>query len=308
MLVSEKSLYVSMLSPRQHKAARQANAFPIKNALLADTVKFSGQYKNKPFPKNGVGSINIFQGGIPDCQTLSTLYALSRNAAGADLLQNSIIILPDGTYQVVFPGHPTIKIPVSAEELQQRPKTDGRKRSLVSGNLGIRIIERAFAKLNKIIYPKRYADVSLQDIMQIFLHPKYHYNPAQSMKDLTGWKVKQLVAGKSFKTSRSFRQEAKEKPDLIKTVSKLLDTLATAPQKYIAVVGTIPGKKEFLDPGCLLIAFHDYAVESIHPEQKTITLHDPYNTRIGLTLSYEDFFRYFYVISYAQAPGNSPAQ
>jgi|GEM_PF-4771903 len=259
------------------------------------------------FPK-GVDKITFNQGKYPDCQFLVAINVLSKNPDGVDLLRK-IIEIKDGAYKITFQKYPDKPVFVTndeiASQLTKSSVTPERLyRSRVEGDLGMKILEVAYAKLMKTAYPEKFQQIPDDEILTVFLDPNYHYTSEIALEDITGWKVKTIIAngGNIPEESQSFLEESESKPDLLDKIAQYLDFLAKEPDKFVVVACTKGNKHnaDYLDSENKFFAWHDYSILKINQEKREIIVSNPHKKNHELTISYDDFFNYFNLISVAE--------
>jgi len=273
--------------------------------------------------------MDFSQGHLPSCQTLAAIGAMSVNPTGRLILQR-MILKKDSSYEVNFPNLPGRPITVLPREYAQTDIADeGRafaNRAIdalknefasdnylwvviqnrpyhVAGHEIVRVLEIAYAKYQKIVYPAQYADVPDEHPLLVYRHKSFHYQADESLRDLSGLEVETLTASDSISDgSHSFAERAKERNGLMLSITSKLEQLSEHPSDHIATacsVGTADSKM-FLDPGGKIQPWHDHVIVAVSAKTHTLQLIDPFNSRITMTLNYDDFFDYFYLIALAK--------
>ncbi len=226
--------------------------------------------KNKIQPfYNGVKDIFLAQSNIGDCFLLSTLYAMSHTPSGQNMLLNMVSIDNNGNYWVKFYNNSPIK--VKLEELDGQKSNKSEKIS-VSGDLGIKAIERAYAKMIKNIFNSFNADNNT-----MFMAIDHGGWMDTALKKMTGLK------------SYSFNPM---KSDMRPIFNKILKN---GIDNYILTCSTFHkgNYDKYMDPKRQFRAKHAYAVFDINPKKRTITIVNPHNTQKHYELSWEEFSKYF---------------
>lgn len=178
----------------------------------------------------------------------------------------------------------------------------------VSGDILVRALEIAYAKLYLMLEPDKYVDSKIQlsapDCLRIYHHKGFHYDPATAIHDITNWPAEELIANgsDSWWGVQSFAAESKNHPEAILKARELLKKIASSPNRFIAIASSVgePGKSLVsLDMGGKMVPFHDYVIQKIDLMEESIYLRDPYNSRIRLVLEFDDFMQYFNMITTA---------
>ena len=202
----------------------------------------------KPLFPNGTDNISFNQGQYNDCQFLSAVNALSKNPAGAKLLEK-MITMQDGAYKITFNKFPNNPITVQKDEAASKvalstgiPAALNVKvpRNRVEGDLGMKLLELAYAKLMKTVYPDKFKHIPDNEALSVFLDPNYHYSSGIALGDITGREVNTLIAnGKNIpEESKSFLEENQNMPGLLEKTVSYLDNLAKEQDKYAITICT----------------------------------------------------------------------
>lgn len=249
-----------------------------------DTVRFGATEAEQLFP-GGAGKLNFYQGYLPDCQTLVAVWVLSRNPAGARMLESMIKIRPEGGYVVTFPKYPHLPVPVSAKEVRRKKSS-----KTVDGELGVRVLEVAYARLMKLKDPEKYASVRDSSILKLYDHDDFHYDERIAIQDMSGWPVREIF-------SKGHRTE----------VLNALARFAAHPDRYVMTAFTKDwgDKKDFIDKGDKILSGHTFGVESVDPVNQVVSVRDPHNTKIGFHFTYDTFFEYFEGINVGRVPAGN---
>lgn len=222
----------------------------------------------KPF-LTGVENLPMSQGNIGDCYLLATIYALSHNTKGQEMLKNMVNIDKDGNYIVTFKNQKPIC--VKPDELDGETYNDGTVKYSVAGDLSLRAIERAYAKLIR----KPYNNFNMQQL-------NMGGYPEDALYTLTGIEADVLPAGQGLES--------------------ILKKPAAETANYILLCST-PSKGNFgryMDSEKRFISAHAYAMKSIDAKNKTVEIVDPHDTRVSETISLDEFKNMFDCIYYAK--------
>lgn len=220
--------------------------------------------KIKPFYQ-GIENIELGQGNIGDCFLLVNLYALSRNPVGKEYLEKMVKVDDDGNYVVTFYNNPPIVVPL--EQLDGQ-RVGNNQKICVSGDLGIRAIERAYAK--KVNNFQDYGKTLMMEIDQGGKIPN-------ALWDLTG------ISADSFSTKAI-------------DVSKKFDELAKKPmENYVMLCSSHQKGKygEYVDPQNRFIRKHAYAIKNIDNYNKMVEIINPHNTKVSYWVPYCEFSEIF---------------
>lgn len=275
--------------------------------------------------------MDFSQGLLPSCQTLATIGALSRNERGLRLLTEMLVKKGD-VYEVRFPTLPDVILSVSSDEYEipagesltepfsmssiaEQTQTAAGLRSMwvvypsrpqrVSGDEIVRVLEIAYGKYQMARHAGKFAGVATGIPLQVYRHADFHYQADESLRDFTGWNVETICAGETTNDgSKSFAKVAGDKPDVIFKVSQQLAAIGERPQAFVATACSVgfSDSKSYLDPGAKILPWHDHVINSVDFVRKTVEVVDPFNSRIGLVLKFEDFLRYFCLIACATVP------
>ena len=226
--------------------------------------------KIKPFYE-GVKNIQLEQGNIGDCFMLVNLYALSKNPVGRVYLENMVKIDDDGNYIVCFYNNPPISVPLEQLDGQKIGNTE---KICVSGELGIRAIERAYGKkLNN------FRDYGKTLMMEIDHGGKI----LDALWDLTG------IYGKSYRTTSINIGAKLEELSKIPMDNQLLFCSSYNQGKY----------GDYVDPQHQFIEKHAYAIKSVDNYNRMVEVINPHNTKTSYWVPFYEFseiFDYLYVV------------
>lgn len=227
--------------------------------------------KNKIKAFNGgVDDIKLGQHNIGDCYLLANLYALSRSPKGQQIIENMVHIDDNGNYIVKLYSN-FRPIVVGPEQLDGHT-INGEKKVCVSGDLGIRAIERAYGKM-----VNNFEDTGRTLYMQI---DDGGY-PDVALKKLTG------IESKCYRTKNS-------------NIQRKLDEISSSGlDNYVLTCTTSNGKfNGFVDYEKRFHERHAYGIKNIDPYSRTIEIVNPHNTMFSKTITWNEFetlFNYLYV-------------
>lgn len=231
--------------------------------------------KIKPF-YNGAKNIELSQANIGDCYLLSTIYAMSRSDAGAKMLENMVNIDDNGNFIVSFAN--SYPITIKPDELDgQESFWDNKKKRSVSGDLGIKALERAYGRMIKKFKGYRTMFCDLDN---------------GGFTDTALFKMTGLTSTKIFNS---------DKEKLYKTLSEIKENGLNS---YIITCSTPSQGKygKYMDPQKLFISKHAYAVSDINTDKHKITIVNPHNTKKKYTISWDDFSKMFSSMCYSRVP------
>jgi hypothetical protein len=277
------------------------------------------------------------QGTAYSCQTIAAIGVIANTALGLKKLQGICKPVGDG-FEITFAKYPEVKVRIDNQELTAWTKEFLEERELdfrerierikeilpaekfhwilprlrpqhVSGDRLVRVLELAYARLMLTLRPSAYPDqieAREHSDLRLYQHQNFHHDPALVINDMTNWPVQVTRAddGPQPDFSQSFAEKAKMNEALSVKILSELKATSDHPEKYLAVVSSVgvPGNSfVYLDPGNLIVPYHDYIVKSVDAKQKNICLLDPFSSRIGLLLNYDDFLEYFNIMAKATA-------
>ena len=234
----------------------------------------STTYGTEIIPKNKIKAfqvstknLKLAQGEIGDCFVLATLYSLSRTSQGQKLIEDMVKVDDNGNHIVTFKNQKPITI--TLEELDSERKTD--KKDWACGDMGIKAIERAYAKLIKT-------------------NPLMH-NSVQIDKGGRIADALELTTGKNCDM-----YEIKEmKIDYLLTD---IENKGFENQFLICSTPHLGKYGNFMDSESKFITGHAYSIKNINIKEKTIEIVNPHNTKKSEIISWEDFktmFEYIYI-------------
>lgn len=227
----------------------------------------------KIIPKNeikafngGVKNLELGQSNIGDCFLLSTIYALSRTPKGQQLIENMVKVDENGNYIVNLYDSKTPFV-ITPEQLDGQSIDDNVKRS-VSGDLGIRAIERAYGRMIRSFDGEN---------RTLFMEINDGGCPHIALKKLTG--VNSTVVSTAHgKIAETLNKICK------KGLNNYVLTCST-PQKNL-YDGYVDSKRRFNKN-------HAYGIKQINPQNRTIEIINPHNTRRSHTISWQEFEQLF---------------
>jgi len=257
----------------------QGDLVDAQNSLAAFQKTKQTMIEHLLFP-NGVSGIQFRQSNIGDCYLLSSIYGLSKNKKGQELLKNMVTITDDGDFLVKF--HNQNPILVRAGELKGQSTQEGLKRTIY-GDIGLQAIECAYGK-----YRSALSGGVNKSLLAI--------DGGLSSDALN------VLGGLSSNTYGNVKG-AFSKQGL--SVSSLLDGIAdnfgnriicvsTPPAKYGAVQATRRGETiGWMDPKRQYICGHAYNVTNIDKTNKLVTVANPHNTMQQQMMTYDRFEKIF---------------
>ena len=202
---------------------------------------------------------------------------MSRSKKGRKLLEDMVQVDRQGNYIVTFYKKEPIK--VKLEELDGQRKDNQEKRS-VSGDLGIKAIERAYAKMLK------------EEERNIF--SPNDYNPTMFAQiDDGGFMSVALEKMTGIKSKSIYGKN----PAVFSSLYKLSQNL----DDYIVTCSTYSKGRygRYMDPRNLFIAKHAYSIKSIDTNNKTVEIVNPHNTKKTHHISWWEFQDMFDFLCYA---------
>ena len=242
----------------------------IGNDIIATDL--NAMNASKIIPKNrikafngGVADIKLGQHNIGDCYLLANLYALSRSPKGQKIIENMVHVDDSGNYIVKL--YSNLKpIIISPEQLDGQ-SVNGKNKICVSGDLGIRAIERAYGRM-----VNRFEDTGRTLHMEI---DDGGY-PDIALRKLTG------IESRTFKPKNSNIQQK-----LYEISSKGLDN-------YVLTCTTPNGRfNGFVDKERRFHERHAYGVKNIDQYSRTIEIVNPHNTMFSKIITWDEFAKHF---------------
>lgn len=249
------------------------------NKLFATDLNSSND--TQIIPKNkikafngGVQNIQLGQANIGDCYLLSVLYALSSSPKGQKYIEKMVKVDDNGNYAVKF--YDCAKpINIAPEDLDGQSNAWSKKRS-VSGDLGIRAIERAYGRL-------LCGDIGRYETL--FSEIDDGGLPITALKKLTG------IDSDFISIEERKIQE------------KLYDICKKGLNNYILTCATPAECKYngYVDPQQRFNSNHAFGIKNINPYKKTIEIVNPHNTKKSHTIGWHEFgqmFDYLFIGEY----------
>ncbi len=231
--------------------------------------------KNQIQPFYGdLNNLSLNQGNIGDCYLLSAIYALSRNPRGQQILRNMVSVADDGSYIVRF--YNKAPIAVKANELDGQIKSNGKQKRSVSGDLGIKAIERAYAKMLKNEREKKLLPDFNPEMTMFYKIDKGGYVDV-AVKKLSG------INMNAYSTRKS-------------SVNNILNYISSTGVNNHITACTTPNKANYdgyVDPQQRFISGHAYAIKDVDALRRTISIVNPHNTKNTYMINWDEFSRYF---------------
>jgi hypothetical protein len=249
---------------------------------------------------------------VGDCYFVAALYALEQNSMAPHIFAESIEKAPNG-FRVKFLGdyaHPRGIFINNHSDLDGQEVLDKRGRreykQPITGQLGDIILERAFARQRKE-ERNAFAPTQARELTMTAAEGGLCEEP---LKMLLGEKAEMTVIG----YSNPLANHPRDRSD----AEKLLMQFGIRPHRFIVTACTpssFPtkffrdgyhrefgeGRKYFMDPERFFYQHHAFAVISVSPTKRTVTVVNPHDTaHRRKTISFEDFFRYFSRIEAAE--------
>lgn len=247
IIVSE---FYDDIAKKHIKISKENDALILTDLSEDGETEVIDENQIKPFYQ-GTKNINLGQENVGDCYLLSTIRALSQTDWGANFIKNMVQVDKDGNYIVTFKNQMPIII------TQNDLNGEGEKRS-VSSELGVKAIERAYAKLAK-------KSVNMRNMN--YLNKGGLMDSA--LKLITG------IDSKRYIPTDNILKEISEK----------------GCDKFVLTCGTKTKTKygDFTNKNKKFYAGHAYAINNIDAKNKTIELINPHNTKISQTVSWNEF-------------------
>ena len=235
--------------------------------------------KIRPFYTD-LKNLQLGQANVGDCYLLATIYSLSKTQKGREILLNMVLIDNEGNYIVNF--NDKRGIVVKLEELDGQKKGKEEKRS-VSGDLGIKAIERAYAKLLKE-----------EEKQKIFFLPQTNETMFLAI-DKGGFMntaIKKMTGMDSYVVNTKYND-----------VDSILNYIANDnPEDYIITCSTPQNANygDYVDEYHRFIKKHAYSIKNINPTYRTVEIINPHNTKFCYVISFDDFKNMFDFLCYAK--------
>lgn len=216
----------------------------------------------------GTRNIKFAQENTGDCYLLATLYGLSRTNFGEEFLKQLVALDKNGNYVVKF--YNTEPITVKENELY-----GNKTKKCVSGELGLRAIERAYGKLINPLYgDKKTRKIAAK--RNFFYLDKGGFMTI-ALEKLTGLKTNQYNIKEL--NLEEFLPEIKEYG-----LEHQIITCST-PNKGI--------NGDYMDKESKFLKAHAYAIKDINVENETIEIINPHNTKKSEIISWKEFKKMF---------------
>ncbi len=170
-----------------------------------------------------------------------------------------------GNYLVKFNNYPTIY--VRPDELDGQKNSEGKQKISVSGDLGIKAIERAYAKMIKSPCPGE----------TMFMNIDAGGCSDNALKKLTGINSAQYEPKKT-------------------DIFALFDKIAKKGIKNYIITCSTPDKgfyNGYVDIHKKFISQHSYAIEYIDAQNRRVGIINPHNTHYTYDISWNEFKKYF---------------
>ncbi|MBQ9246748.1 FHA domain-containing protein [bacterium] len=213
------------------------------------------------------------QSNIGDCYLLANLYALSQSRVGRNYLENMVRVDNNGNYIVKFSFEEPITI--RPDELDGQKAANLPEKKSVSGDLGIKAIERAYGRMLKEKENTFYRNQDLNQTLYNAIDEGGYVD--RTLFELTG------ISSDSHCLRRT-------------NVDALLYSIERSGIDNNIITCTTPeyGKYDrYVDPDHKFIRKHAYAVKHIDSINRTISIVNPHNTKLTETISWDEFSKYF---------------
>ncbi len=294
-------------------------------------------FSQKPI---GTDYLEITQGGFGDCFFLSGINALCFSEEGRKHLSDSII--PNyakdprhpekqiiESFNITMFGKPVV---VSVKEVMTILKDDkGEPTASATDNLELQCgnISINLVSLLEIAFSKTRPDRFLWDqnktqsekleggkgneaflaltpwktntlpISQVESVEKplwaYSVNPLNSLFNFIGKKIEGIKETIIVDSSKNFVIN----PTTLDFLNNFNNQKSPA---TVASKGISSVSGDFIDPEKKIHTAHAYALKEVNPDKKEIVLEDPHDTKKPITVTYNDFAKYFLRIDYAEIP------
>ena len=235
-----------------------------KDGIIAQDI--SNDSKTSIIPRcritsflTGCQNITMAQQNIGDCYLLASIYSLSHTPKGQNILKDMVKIDTAGNYIVMFKNQRPII--VKPDELDGETYKNGTVKHCVLGDLSLRAIERAYAKLIK-------TPLNIANLQQL----NRGGFPQIAILALTGLPTKITPISKDIDNCLS---------DIERQGTENTILMCSTPSKKIY--------GEYMDSDKKFITSHAYAIKSINSKNRTIEIVNPHNTRISETISFDKF-------------------
>ncbi len=245
-------------------------------------MDLGSQHGTEVIPRNEVkpfycdiSKLHLSQSNIGDCYLLATIYAMSRSPKGQKILERMASVDDNGNYNVKFFLKKPIK--VSLDELDGQTTGIEIMRS-VSGELGLKAIERAYAKMVKdddgsILSRGKQSEPTL-------FFKINGGNPTIALKKMTGIKSNIVYTRKT-------------------NLAPLFEKFSQNMDNYILTCATYDTDGVLEGRGANFRARHGYAIKAIDSASKLIMVANPHDTRFSYPVSWDEFSNIFTELYYA---------
>lgn len=242
-----------------HSRVNGEQVFCVENKKEPQSPK---ETTSEIFP-TGVYNLKFLQGNIGDCFLLAPLYSLSLTPKGTEILKNMVKTDDNGNYIVEF--NKKAPIVVKSDELNGEIYANGTIKHSVDGDLSLKAIERAYAKLTR-----------QSSNTANFMTLNRGGFPEQSLWDIAGIK------------STKYATKNKVKP-LLKEIE------SNGIENYVLTCSTPQLGKygKYMNSNGKFITAHAYSIKSIDTKSGTIGIVNPHDTKKSELLKIEDFEKMF---------------
>ena len=216
---------------------------------------------------NDLSGLSLKQGNIGDCTLLSALYSLSLNPKGQQLIKNMVSVANDGSYIVQFPNTKPIKVEIA--DLYGQTNKKGEEKHSVESELGIRAIERAYAR-----YLNRYGS----------------YGPTMFGTIDKGAQLRTPLYNLTQISPRTTKITTSNIDSLL---GNILYTGGT--NNHVITCATPEKGKygDYIDYQRRFIRNHAYSIKNINVNQRIVEIINPHNTKYSFVLGFDEFANYF---------------
>lgn len=221
-----------------------------------------------PFYK-GVENLEFEQENVGDCYLLTAIYALSKHPKGASLIEKMVKIDKDGNYIVEFPnGYP---ISIRPDELDGQ-QLNGDTKNSVTGELGIKAIERAYGRYIKIGSENATMFAQIDD-------GGFVDNAIEKLTD--------KYANRVYL-------------DSILSIDDLFSDLERKGfDNFVFACSTKHSDDYYIDPKKKYVSSHAYAIKNINTKKRTVEIINPHHTKTSQKVDFDEFQKYFRRLYYA---------
>lgn len=216
---------------------------------------------------NEINGLSLKQGNIGDCTLLSALYSLSLNPRGQQLIKDMVSVDNDGSYIVQFPDSKPIRVAI--DDLYGQTNKKGEEKHSVESELGIRAIERAYAR-----YLNRYGS----------------YCPTMFGTIDKGVQLRTPLYNLTQISPQTTRVSSANIDSLL---GNIVYTGGT--NNHVVTCATPEKGKygEYVDYKRRFIRNHAYSIKNIDVNKRIVEIINPHNTKYSFYLSFDEFANYF---------------